>query len=258
MSRTSDKSPFFLFARWFHRRFLRGRILTNAQYIHRFRLLFFLLEYWPLLFIENMSFRDRLYLIKRFLKVDWCVPHAHKPAEIVAICKAMAANGRASDGEIFVEAGCWFGGSSAKFSILCKIFGYQLHIYDSFEGVGNTNTYNGLYAAPEDIVRRNLELFGEASVCQIHRGWFINTLAAKPVSSPVRFVYIDCDTATGTEQVLQGVLPSLDPRGIIFSQDYHIGAVRARLHDPKAWQRLGKGTPSIQYLVYNLASIQFG
>lgn len=43
----------------------------------------------------------------------------------------------------------------------------------------------------------------------------------------VNVVYIDCDLAKGTQEVLDSVLPRL--RGVVFSQDYGIGPVRELL-----------------------------
>lgn len=266
MNSSSDRGVLFRFGRWFHRRYLRGRVLSDPLHILRCRLIFLVWGYWPLLFLRNTSLRGRLELLIEFLKIDWHVVHAHRPAEMSTICREVFAQGPAGQGEVFVEAGCWQGGSSAKFSILCERLGYQLHIYDSFEGVERmraedlveTVDYSGLFSAPENLVVRNLENYGKAKVCHLHRGWFADTLAVGPVPWPVRFAYLDCDLAKGTEEALKGIVPSLATQGIIFSQDYHIKPVRVLLHDPQTWKRLGSSIPRIAFETDHLASITFG
>jgi O-methyltransferase len=221
--------------------------------------------YRRLTFLSAIPIRQRLCLLRRFLWIDWNVPHGHKPCEIAEVCRALAER-RGAQGEVIVEAGCWQGGSSAKFSILCKMFGYELWIYDSFQGVEpmmakdkeHSHDYSGEYAAPESLLRSNLETYGEPDVCSIYAGWFAETLAAGPIARPVRLAYLDCDLAKGTREALIGIVPALVEDGWILSQDFHIRPVRALLEAPDTWDNLGKGMPAIQHIVRNLAAIRFG
>jgi O-methyltransferase len=199
--------------------------------------------------------------VARFIRVDFDVPLAHRPAEIAHVCKTLAERAAAPN-EVMVEAGCWAGGSSAKFSITCKDMGYQLYIFDSFQGVEQTDQdghdFTGEYAAELESVKDNIGLYGELDVCSFFPGWFADTIVKDPVKNPVRMVYIDCDLAKGTHEVLQGVLPALVDDGVIFSQDYHIPAVRKMLEDPETWRQLGRSAPRIEYLCHNLARIFWG
>lgn len=214
-----------------------------------------------ILLLSNLPFRKRLDAVSRFIQVDFGVPLAHRPAEIAHVCKALAER-RAGPDEIMVEAGCWQGGSSAKFSIVCKEMGYRLHIFDSFQGVEPTDQeghdFTGEYAAELELVKDNIRRFGELDVCEFFPGWFADTLLKTPVTVPVRAVYIDCDLAKGTQEVLQGVLPALVGDGVIFSQDYHIPAVRRVLEDPETWRRLGRSVPKLEFLCHNLARLYWG
>jgi hypothetical protein len=54
-----------------------------------------------------------------------------------------------------------------------------------------------------------------------------------------------------------GIVPALVIDGWIFSQDFHIKAVRSLLLQPSTWESYGKGTPLITRLGKCLASIQF-
>jgi O-methyltransferase len=233
----------------------------------RLKLIWFIWGYWALLTLNTLSLSQRIRLLLRFLSVDWHVVHGHRPSEIARVCQTLAERRATSNKtkEVMVEAGCWQGGSAAKFSILCKLLGYDLHIYDSFQGVeelapeerAGGYDFSGEYAAPETTLWRNLSRYGEAAVCTVHRGWFIDTLARGPVPYAVRVAFIDCDLAKATYEVLLGVVPSLVEDGWIFSQDFHITGVQALLRAPATWERLGKPQPKLTQLGACLASLRF-
>lgn len=214
--------------------------------------------------MRGLSPGKKLHVLKRFLAIDWNVGHAHKPSEIAEVCRELAER-PARPGECLVEAGCWQGGSSAKFSVVCRLLGYRLRVYDSFQGVEpmtedekkDSYDFSGEYAAPEDLVRRHIEEFGEPGVCSLHAGWFADTLAVTPIPDPVRVAYIDCDVAKGTHEALEGIVPALSDDGVVFSQDFHIRPVRQLLENSATWASLGRGIPEIKPVIRNLARIQF-
>jgi hypothetical protein len=164
-----------------------------------------------------------------------------------------------------LEAGCWQGGSSSKFSLICRMFGYRLCIYDSFCGVEEMQPeekaggydFSGEYAATESVVRNHLAKYGAPDVCSTYKGWFAETLAVGPVPYPIRIAYIDCDLAKGTQEALTGIVPALVDDGWIFSQDFHIPAVRKVLCDRTTWISLGREMPTITRLGEYLAGLRF-
>ena len=108
-----------LYARW-----IRPHI---SREIDRKRLKLVTWDMWGYRRLSGMralSPGQKLRVIKRFLAIDWNVPHAHKPSEIAEVCRALAER-PARPGECMVEAGCWQGGSSAKFSV---VFSQDFHI----------------------------------------------------------------------------------------------------------------------------------
>jgi hypothetical protein len=180
------------------------------------------------------------------------------------MCTALAAR-KAKFDEVVVEAGCWKGGSAAKLSVICKMLGYRLMVYDSFAGVETPPVdqqeredkwFFGEYAATETIVWENIAKYGEPEVCQFVRGWFRDTLAKTPVPHPVRLAYIDCDLVKGTEEALTGLIPSLVDDGCIFSEDYHIQPVHDLLSRPGSLEKFGKGPMRVTALGRKLASIR--
>ncbi len=230
----------------------------------RFKLLWMVWGYYPLFSLPHWSWWERLAILKKFLVIDWQLEHAHRPIEIARIATILSER-KAAAGEVVIEAGCWNGGSSAKFSLICQKIGYQLRVYDSFQGVepmsleakANNYDFSGEYAATQESVINNIKKYGELSVCTFYPGWFADTLAAKPVTVPVRAVYIDCDLAKGTQEVLQGVSQSLASDVCIFSQDFHIKPVREALLNPEMWQRYHLPFPQVDQLSEQLAVMRF-
>lgn len=128
--------------RKFYIAWIRPRI-KNQLNRQRFKMLWFSYGYYPIFLLKTLTLERRIELIARFLKVDWNIIHAHRPCEIACICNALAER-QAKQGEVMVEAGCWQGGSSSKFSIICSMLGYKLYIYDSFSGVEKLSTEDKL------------------------------------------------------------------------------------------------------------------
>ena len=237
-------------------------LVANPLAKQRIKLFWFAPGYWPLLFIPALPLRIRMTLLIRFLGIDWHVLLGHTPFQCAAVCRALA-EVPGQPGEAMVEAGCWNGGSSAKWSILCKLLGYQLVIYDSFEGVEHMkpleweHDFSGEYAAEEQVVWENLKTYGEADVCQTIRGWFSDTMAAGKVPFKVRLAYIDCDIAKGTKEALIGVVPALTEKGYIFSQDCHIPSVLKLLTNTATWSDLQIPAPLVKRLDRYLVRFTF-
>ena len=164
-------------------KYIRSRIKHEISR-QRLKLFWFVWGYLPILRLSRLPLIKRLYLLQRFIAVDWNVVHGHRPAEINVICGYMVSKGKTTTESVFVEAGCWNGGSSAKFSILCELFGYKLHIYDSFQGVKpiapselipGDYDYSGEYKATSEVVVSNISKYGHLEVCTLHPGWFSDT-----------------------------------------------------------------------------------
>lgn len=248
--------------RWLY---LRGivSLIDDRLLLQRLKLPWYGFGYWRLLMARGLQFSQRLRLLRGFLRVDWNVVHGHWPREISYLVLELARPSRKRSGKSVVEAGCWRGGSSAKLSLVCGMSGCELHIYDSFQGVEEVSTwksireweYGGQYVASQDLVERNLREYGDPSVCEIHEGWFSDTMADTPVPGEVVLAFIDCDLAKATEEALSGIVPSLVSGGVVFSQDFHIEPVRRLLRSDALWERLGVPRPSVRRLDRCLARI---
>lgn len=244
-------------------RFIRPRFQEELSW-QRMKLPWFVWQYAQLFGVRGITLGQKLFLLRKFLRIDWFVTLAHQPGEIVAVLRHISQRA-ALPGEVIVEAGCWQGGSSAKFSWMARLLGYRLIIYDSFQGVesvqetqdGRGTDFSGTFASPQSVLIHNLQRYGAVDACEIVPGWFADTLARTPVHAPVRAAFIDCDIAKGTYEVLQGVLPSLAADGVIFSQDFHIPPVVDLLKNPQTWQKLNADFPRMHYEGGTLVSMRF-
>jgi len=239
-----------------YRRGIRSKLSPMNQ--QRFKLLLTVWGYSSILTIKTISVKDRISLILKSIVVDLNVQHGHWPGEIARVMAAIGER-MAKPGETVVEAGCWKGGSTAKFSLICNMMQYKLYVFDSFQGVENVpgNFFSGEYAADLNSVKKNVTKFGEVDVCEFVPGWFADTLAENTFKHPVRVAYLDCDLAKGTYEVLQGLLPSYVDDGIICSQDYHIGEVKELLDSKDTWRKLRVSSTEITDRYRNLVTFRF-
>jgi hypothetical protein len=227
------------FFRWFYERVVFPNV-SDELVLQRIKLVWFVWGYWRVL--------HHPILLAKFLRVDWHVVNCHSPSLIAIIAADIA---RKPAGRLFVEAGCWKGASSCKFSLLCERYGYFLHIYDSFEGVEDVSKipgewkYSGQYSASQTSVEANVTRFGAIAVCTFHPGWFKDTIA-HGASDVIALCYIDRDTGKGTFEVLSGVIPFLSQNGVICSRDYHITSVVKLLSDSATWAKLERARPTIE------------
>src|SRR5206468_442984 len=88
-----------------------------------------------------------------------------------------------------VEAGCFKGGSTAKFSLAVEKVNRKLVVFDSFAGLPeNTEPHDktihgerpdfsqGKYAGTLQEVSQNVRRYGKADSCQFIEGWFEETM----------------------------------------------------------------------------------
>ncbi|GHT21520.1 hypothetical protein FACS189419_02550 [Planctomycetales bacterium] len=132
----------------------------------------------------------------------------------------------------FVEAGCFKGGSSAKFSHFVSMLGRDLYLFDSFEGLpDNTEDHKesvegysiknwfdgGQFLGTLDEVKSNITQFGKIDCCRFEKGWFENTMPN--FNKPILAAFIDVDLASSTLTCMKYLYPLLVPGGVIVSED---------------------------------------
>ncbi len=201
------------------------------------------------------SLRARIVMLERLYEISVRIDSPHRQEEILAFVETiLAASGREG---VIVEAGCYKGSSTAKFSLAADVVGKELVVFDSFQGIppnaephernifgGPAYFRQGQYRASLDEARRNVARFGKIERCRFVPGWFDDTLPR--FREKVSSIYLDVDLASSTRTCLKYLYPLLVPGGVLISQDGHLPLVIDVLKDEDFWQReVGCSRPPI-------------
>ena len=114
-----------------------------------------------------------------------------------------------------VECGTWKGSSAANLSLVCRITGHKLKIYDSFQGLPESEPadrqgvfYNeGEYLDTLDKVKSNISRYGAIECCEFIKGWFNETLPR--LDTPVLLASLDVDLEASLETCVRHLWPNL-------------------------------------------------
>jgi O-methyltransferase len=182
----------------------------------------------------------------RFYKISRTVPCAHLDSEILSFAVEVFRMPASVEG-CLVEAGCFKGGSTAKFSIVAKLAGRPLVAFDSFEGIpdndedhgrtlygGSAAFRKGDYCGGLEEVTENVRRYGEIAGCRFIKGYFESTMPGFHES--VAATYLDVDLASSTKICLKYLWPLLPPGAIVFSQDGQLPLVLDVLRDTEFWR----------------------
>lgn len=125
-----------------------------------------------------------------------------------------------------LECGTWKGGSAANLSLVCKIVGRKLLIYDSFQGLPEgepedreaPNYQKGDFCGTLDEVRSNVRRHGAIECCEFVEGWFDETLPK--LRSPVLLAFLDVDLEASLETCVRNIWPHLAETGYVFIDEF--------------------------------------
>lgn len=207
----------------------------------------------------DLPLGTRMDVMRRVFRTTFSVDCPHTQEEVVSFMETILELPESVPGCV-IEAGCFKGGSTAKFSVAAKLAGRKLMVFDSFEGIPDNdedhgrNIYGdqaefppGSYAGALDEVRGNVRRFGEVDVCTFVKGWFDDTLPE--FKEPIAAAYVDVDLASSTKTCLKYLYPLLQPGGALFSQDGHLPLVIDVFDDDDFWEReVGCKKPTIHGL----------
>jgi O-methyltransferase len=207
----------------------------------------------------SIGFMARLRFLLRSYRISLNTTVAHTEAEILAVATAVLSTPPEVPGCV-VEAGCYKGGSTAKFSLVAKLAGRKLYAFDSFEGLPDndedhgktisglgTNFSKGNYLGTLDEVKANIEKWGDIASTEFKKGWFDNTMPG--FKERIIAGYIDVDLVSSTKTCLKFLFPLVQPGGVLFSQDGHLPLIIDCLKDRKTWeQEVGCPPPNMDGL----------
>ena len=217
------------------------------------KVLVFLLKRYP-----NLSYKQRLLLTKRLYIISHAIDCRHAENEILSFIGEIASM-LDSTPRCIVEAGCYKGGSTAKFSIAAKMMDKRLVIFDSFEGLPEYNDlldgdmfdnhYHppGSFYASINEVKKNIDTYGELEVCEFIKGWYEDTMPG--FSREISAVFLDVALASSTRTCLKYLYPLLVEGGILYSNDGYSPPICSVFSDDEFWQKeVGCLKPDIQGL----------
>jgi O-methyltransferase len=207
----------------------------------------------------NASLLDKIRIIVTLYIVSFSIESPHTQDEIISFIRTMLTLPAQSRG-VVVEAGCFKGSSTAKFSMAAKLAGRTLVVFDSFEGIpendeahernifGEDATFKkGDYCGSIETVRRNVARYGEVNSCRFIKGWFDETLS--DFREPIAAIYLDVDLASSTRTCISYLYPLLEKGGSLYSQDGHLPLVIDVFEDDDFWRgKVGCRKPDVQGL----------
>jgi O-methyltransferase len=240
------RGPGTLYRRLQSVRFLLGR--------DRAAVLAFLAARYPI----RLSRVRRLDLVRRFVTITNHVRSYHQQAELLTVAdRVLARAGR--PGLTVVECGVGKGGSTAKLSLVARLAGARLVVFDSFRGVppnserhtdllGRRMTFReGAFRGRLREVQRTVERFGAPAVVEYRKGWFADTLPG--FDAAVDVALVDVDLLASTRTCLVHLVPRLRAGGVLFSQDGHLRATVDLLGRDAFWRdEVGVPRPAIRGL----------
>lgn len=186
--------------------------------------------------LPGVGFFQRFYLIARFYLISLSVHCLHRQSEILQVVSSILSIPPDSEGCV-VEAGCYKGGSAAKFSLACKIAGREFFVFDSFEGFPEDPEFQDrlsrhihkgdhaqdLYFSKNALrgtfneVTDNIKRFGSIDSCKFVRGWFKDTMPE--FNKKISVMYLDVDLVSSAKTCLKYLYPLLKEDGVLFSHD---------------------------------------
>lgn len=124
-----------------------------------------------------------------------------------------------------IECGSWKGGSSANLSLVARMTGRKLRIFDSFQGLPESQEIDregfyttGDYCGTLDEVKRNITKYGAIECCEFIQGWFEDTLPT--LDQPVLLAFLDVDLELSLETCVRNIWGNLTDKGYIFIDEY--------------------------------------
>ncbi|MFQ6026268.1 MAG: TylF/MycF/NovP-related O-methyltransferase [Dehalococcoidia bacterium] len=141
---------------------------------------------------------------------------------------------------VVLECGTWKGSSAADLSLVCKMTGRKLKIFDSFEGLPEPlpgdrrgpGYQRGDFSASLEEVQENIRKYGSIESCEFVQGRYDETMPK--LQDPVVLAWLDVDLEASLETCVRYIWPCLVENGFIFT-DEGVGTDYAALFWSEKW-----------------------
>ena len=176
------------------------------------------------------------------------VPTASHYYEHLTMISALLGTYEDTEG-VFVECGCFKGGSSINLSLGCALAGRELHIYDSFQGLPEPTDIDanhtlldrplvhayeaGMYSGSLEEVHRNVQRYGDIDVCSFHPGFFSDSMA--DFATPCVVAFVDVDLRESLEDCVRAVWPQLADGGMFYIHEAEHRQIVDLFYDKEWW-----------------------
>jgi O-methyltransferase len=148
-----------------------------------------------------------------------------------------------------IECGTWKGGSAANLSLVCKIVGRKLKVYDSFEGLPEPKSgeriarvsTKGAYRGTLEEVKVNIKRHGAIECCEFVKGLFEDTLPK--LNLPLLLAYLDVDFEASLHTCVKYIWPNLVDEGYLFTDESVLLDYVALFYSEKWWSKYFNRTP---------------
>jgi hypothetical protein len=152
---------------------------------------------------------------------------------------------------VVVECGTYKGVSAANLSLLCKIMGRRLAVFDSFEGLPapsdedkahmllasqEIHTYEkGQWCGRLEEVKENIAKYGAIDVCDFFKGYFEDTLPH--FNQKCIQVWLDVDFRNSLETCLKYLWPLLQDGCYLYTHEAAHKEIASLFFSESWWQR---------------------
>lgn len=155
---------------------------------------------------------------------------------------------------VVVECGCFKGGATVNLSLICKITGRQLIVYDSFEGLPPPTKGDpvaersfrkgfipGVFAGSLEEVSGNVRKYGAIEACSFRKGWFNDTLPSH--EGPIVLAFWDVDFYSSLHDCLLNLWQHIAHGGFVFLDEYRNVAYCSVFYSEKYWSKYFESAP---------------
>jgi hypothetical protein len=195
-----------------------------------------------------MTFLKKFVLGLRMLFNALTLPIGSTPKAHLAMAQKILEIPPEVPGDV-IECGTWKGGSAANLSLVCRITGRKLRIYDSFEGLPegkpedreSKNYQKGEFFGSLEEVKANIRSHGALECCAFIKGWFEDTLP--DLGQPIVLAFVDVDLEASLETCVRYIWPNLVDAGYLFIDEFVNLDYCALFFSEKYWMENFQRTP---------------
>ena len=204
----------------------------------------------------HLTLMSKLHLAIRFYKNTKTIPSGTSFLEHLIMAAKILNIPEEKEG-VIIECGAYNGSSTANLSLIAKITGRTLEVFDSFQGLPNpTNvdkkhiltdnheihTYQkGAWKGTLNAVKKNIKKYGAIESVNFNPGYF-DRILPKFKRSTV-FIFLDVDLLNSLKTCIKYLWPNLKNGSYLFCHESQHMEISSLFFDKTWWQKNLKTNP---------------